>query len=94
MNPGMIGVFIPIIAVGGFFAWMIALSPLGKALADRLRHGPQPLGRAESEDEHAALLEGVEQLRREVAELAERVDFTERVLGQRRGSERIGSGGA
>ena len=94
MNPGMIGVFIPIIAVGGFFAWMISLSPLGRALADRLRHGPQPLGGAGSEDDHAALLEGVEQLRREVAELAERVDFTERVLGQRQGGERIGSGGA
>jgi len=42
MNPGMIGVFIPIIAVGGFFAWMISLSPLGRALAERLRHGPVP----------------------------------------------------
>jgi len=40
----MIGVFIPIIAVGGFFAWMISLSPLGKALAERLRHGPVPRG--------------------------------------------------
>jgi hypothetical protein len=78
MNPGMIGVFIPIIAVGGFFAWMISLSPLGRALAERLRHGPVPRG-AVAED-HAELLDSVEQLRREVAELAERVDFTERML--------------
>ena len=34
--------FIPIIAVGGFFAWMISLSPVGKAIADRLKHGPAP----------------------------------------------------
>jgi len=88
MNPGMIGVFIPIIAVGGFFAWMISLSPLGKALAERLRHGPVPPGGA-SEDQ-AELVESVEQLRREVAELAERVDFTERLLGQQKAVEQIG----
>ena len=77
---GVIALMIPIVAVGGFFGWMIALSPLGKALADRLRHGPpRPAG-----DDQEQLVEGVEQLRREVAELAERVDFTERLLGQGR----------
>lgn len=88
MNPGMIGVFIPIIAVGGFFAWMISLSPLGKALADRLKHGPVP-PRGTGED-HEELLESVEQLRREVAELAERVDFTERLLGQQQVGGQLG----
>ena len=86
----MIGVFIPIVAVGGFFAWMITLSPLGRALAERLRHGPVPPGHAGVGEEVAALVESVEQLRREVAELAERVDFTERMLGQQRGVERLG----
>lgn len=90
MNPGLIGVFIPIIAVGGFFAWMITLSPLGKALAERLRHGPVPPGRGGAGEEVAALVDTVDQLRREVAELAERVDFTERLLGQQRGAERLG----
>lgn len=88
MNPGMVGVFIPIIAIGGFFAWMISMSPVGKAFADRLRHGPVPPAR--SGEDQGELLESVEQLRREVAELAERVDFTERLLGQQHGSERIG----
>ena len=89
MNPGMIGVFIPIIAVGGFFAWMITLSPLGKALAERLRHGPVPPGHVGGGEEVAGLVDSVEQLRREVAELAERVDFTERMLGQQREAERL-----
>jgi hypothetical protein len=84
MNPGIIGVFIPIVAVGGFFAWMIALSPLGKALAERLLHGPRPAGNG---PEHAELEDTVDELRREVAELAERVDFTERLLGQQRAAE-------
>ena len=78
--------FIPIIAVGGFFAWMIALSPVGKAFAERLRHGPVPPGGGTADD-HAELAESVEQLRREVAELAERVDFTERLLGQNQASK-------
>jgi hypothetical protein len=88
-NPGMVGVFIPIIAIGGFFAWMISLSPLGRALADRLRHGPIPRGSGTAEDQ-VELVESVEELRREVAELAERVDFTERLLGQQRSGEQVG----
>ena len=88
MDPGALAIFIPIISVGGFFAWMISLSPLGKAIAERLRHGPVPRG-GTGEDQ-AELVEGVEQLRREVAELAERVDFTERLLGQQQAAGQIG----
>jgi len=90
LNPGMVGVFIPIVAMGGFFCWMISMSPLGKAFAERLRHGPVPPGGGTAED-HAELAESVEQLRREVAELAERVDFTERLLGQQKAVEQIES---
>jgi len=82
---GVLALMIPIVAVGGFFGWMIALSPVGKAIAERLRNGPPQRGA-----EHEDLVDGVEQLRREVAELAERVDFTERLLGQQRGGDRIG----
>jgi hypothetical protein len=78
---GVLALLIPIVAVGGFFAWMISLSPVGKAYAERLRHGPANAGASE---DHAELAESVEQLRREVAELAERVDFTERLLGQQK----------
>jgi aldehyde:ferredoxin oxidoreductase len=84
---GVLALMIPIVAVGGFFAWMISLSPIGKAYAERLRGRKGSSGDAEGQEE---LLESVEQLRREVAELAERVDFTERLLGQQRGSERLG----
>ncbi len=77
IDPGVVAVFIPIVAMGGFFAWMIAISPVGKALAERLRHVPSAGGAGEDQ---AELVESVEQLRREVAELAERVDFTERML--------------
>jgi hypothetical protein len=78
-------VMIPILAVGGFFAWAISMSPVGKAWADRLRHGPVPRsGGGGSADDMAELVDSVDALRREVAELAERVDFTERLLGQQK----------
>ena len=87
MDPGMIGVFIPIVAVGGFFAWMISLSPMGKAFAERLRHGPVPpaVGGRERDE----LVAAVDELRREVAELAERVDFTERLLARQKDVDRL-----
>lgn len=87
MDAGTLGVMIPIVAVAGFFSWMIALSPLGKALADRIRHGPTPPGGAQRGQEE--ILSALEDLRREVAELAERVDFTERLLAKQREAERL-----
>src|SRR2546428_13898817 len=76
---GVVALLIPIIAVGGFFAWMIALSPVGKAFAERLRGGTGLSTRGAGGD---AVLQELEQLRHEVAELAERGDFTERLLAK------------
>jgi hypothetical protein len=90
VDPGVIAVFIPIVAVLGFFGWMVSLSPLGKAMAERLRHGAAPSGKGAGE--HEELLGAVEELRREVAELAERVDFTERLLARRESGDRLPPG--
>ena len=84
---GVLALMIPIVAVGGFFTWMIALSPVGKAYADKVRGKTGQSGPSGDQDE---MLETIDQLRREVAELAERVDFTERLIGQQRGAERLG----
>jgi hypothetical protein len=73
---------------GGGSLFLLAISPVGKAFAERIRHGKRPaVDAADGQDE---LLENVDQLRREVAELAERVDFTERLLGQQRSGDRVG----
>ena len=80
---GVIAVFIPIVAVGGFFLWMIALSPVGKAYAQRIRGDGAPTG------DRAELREEVASLRQEVAELAERVDFTERLLAKQQEVARL-----
>ena len=91
MDPGVIGVFIPIVAVGGFFAWMISLSPMGKAYAERMRHRTKHEGETGDSEE---LRVTVEELRREVAELAERVDFTERLLAKQQPAEKLPPGPA
>ena len=68
----MEGLFAITFIFGGGTLFLLAISPVGKALADRLRgHGPA---------HDPELLAEVEALRHEVAELQERVDFTERML--------------
>jgi len=76
-------VLIPIVAIGGFFAWMISLSPMARAMAERMRKLPV------SDTDREELRDGLEQIRREVAELAERVDFTERLLAKQQEAARL-----
>lgn len=62
---------------GGGTLVLLSFSPLGKAFAERIRHGKQPLPAPEIDP---ALYEEVDQLRAELGEIHERLDFTERLL--------------
>ena len=77
---------------GGGFVFLFSISPIGKALAARItgRLGPA-LNAAEIEDLRAlrAELEEMRDVRTEVAELAERLDFAERLLAKQRESGRL-----
>jgi len=83
MNPEAVAVLIPIVAIGGFFTLMIVRSftkmYTAKLQAERTAPG--------ADAKHEELVAAVEDLRREVAELAERVDFTERLLAKGRDGE-------
>jgi hypothetical protein len=68
---------------GGGSLFLLAMSPVGKALADRIRHGSRPVGPGEPDP---GVLAELEQLRQDVTELQERVDFTERLLAQKAAS--------
>lgn len=71
---------------GGGTLFLLALSPVGKALAERIKgHGAMMAHDPE-------LLAEVDALRSEVAELHERVDFAERLLAQRQEPGKIGAG--
>jgi len=66
------------------------LRPLVSALAKRIADGPK---RGASPDEiavlRADLLDEMQQVRQQVGDLAERVDFAERLLAKNRESERL-----
>ncbi len=63
---------------GGGVCIALAFSPLGRALADRLRHGKTP----PVVDIDPAVYAELDQLRAEMSELQERVDFAERLLAK------------
>lgn len=72
---------------GGGAMFLLAISPVGRAIADRIRRAAP----ADIEAEVYAELDG---LRAEVSELQERVDFAERLLADQREQAHIANRGA
>jgi hypothetical protein len=81
----MEGLFAITFIFGGGTLFLLSISPVGKALADRLRGRTEPAQDPE-------LLAEVDALRQEVAELHERVDFAERVLLNNHERKELGKG--
>jgi hypothetical protein len=84
-----------ILIFGGGSAFLLAISPVGRAIADRIRSGPvaaseESLGRLQETQQ--AILDDLESLRQELGELQERMDFTERLLAQHRETGRVAPG--
>jgi hypothetical protein len=79
------GLFAITFLFGGGTLILLSISPVGRALADRLR------GRVEHPQDPELLAE-VDALRQEVAELHERVDFAERILLNSPDRKEIGTG--
>ncbi len=74
---------------GGGAMFLLAISPVGRAIADRIR-------RAAPADIEAELYAEMDVLRADVSDLQERVDFAERLLSEQREPDQIakrGSGG-
>jgi hypothetical protein len=81
---GVLALSIPIIAILTFGAVMIGRGPIGQALARAIG------GHAgEIELEVVELRQQVEQLRLEMGDMQERVDFAERLLAQPRDADRL-----
>jgi len=86
------------IAAAGFFlaviVGLVSFGPIGRAIAAKIaRSGPAAPG-GEVLDQVAALDERLEAVQRQVGELAERQDFTERLLAKVRERSALGNGGA
>lgn len=78
----MEGVLAVTFLFGGGTLFLLSVSPVGKAFAERLRRQ----GAAEPDPE---VLAELDHLRQEVAELQERMDFTERLLAQQKEPQRL-----
>jgi Tfp pilus assembly protein PilO len=86
-----------ILIFGGGTTVALGFSPVGRAVADRIR-GKHALPeteelRAELAEQRDAQAEELQRVRQEVAELAERLDFAERILAQQRDLQRLEPGG-
>ena len=82
---------------GGGTAFLLAVSPVGRALADRIRTGGQVANQESVEhlrETQQAMLEDLETVRQELGEVQERLDFTERLLAQHREAGRLPAGEA
>jgi hypothetical protein len=83
----MEGILAITLIFGGGTLFLLSISPVGRAFADRLRGHHEPAQDPE-------LLAEVDALRQEVAELHERVDFAERILMKTQDRQELGKGEA
>ena len=67
---------------GGATTYFLASSPIGKAIADRIRGGPAGRDVRALEEQYEGLVDEVETMRGEMTDLQERLDFTERLLAK------------
>jgi hypothetical protein len=86
-----------ILAVGGFFTTVIVafivFGPIGRAIAAKITRKSLGAPGEEFAGQLDAMEERLEGLTQQVTELAERQDFTERLLAQAREKGLLGSGG-
>ena len=79
---------------GGMTVIGLGFSPIGKAVAERIRGKTAAPGvdelRTEMADQQETMAEELQQVRHEVAELAERLDFAERLLAKQREVPKVG----
>ena len=89
MDPGVVGVFIPILGILGFFGLM----GLKTWSNHKLKMREMPDGENERLSEAVQqLYDEVGSMREDLAELQERVDFTERMLSEVKSRNAIGPG--
>ena len=79
----------------GGAVFLLAISPIGRAIADRIRSDRQVAGNdsiRHLQESQQAMLDDLEAMRQELGEVQERLDFTERMLAGQREASRLGPG--
>lgn len=84
-----------VLIFGGGAMFLLAISPIGRAVADRIRSG-RPAPGDESvrhlQETQQAILDDLESVRQELGEVQERLDFAERLLARQRETPQLGPG--
>ena len=80
----MEGVLAIIFIFGGGTVFLLSVSPIGKAYAERIRAKTHELAPPDPQ-----VLAELDELRGQVSELHERVDFAERLLAERREGQQL-----
>lgn len=75
-----------VLIFGGGTLIAISFSPIGRAIAERIR------GTALTSEPHPEVLAEIDELRGHLAELQERMDFSERMLGQQQHAKGLSKG--
>src|SRR2546430_12164107 len=88
--------FLIVFIFGGGTLFLLSISPIGRAIAERIRGKGQQANagelRSELAEHKGALEQELEAVRREGAGLAERGDFAERLVAKHREGQRVGPG--
>jgi hypothetical protein len=94
LNPDdIVGLFAVVMLFGGGTLFLLAISPIGKAVAARI--GKRKAGGPDDDETMVELTElrrEVEEMRHlpeQLSELGERVDFLERLVAKQREAERL-----
>jgi hypothetical protein len=80
---------------GGGAVFLLSISPVGRAIADRIRRGGGDLSHelaARIRESQLAMEDELEGLRHELVEVQERLDFAERLLAKQREPEQLAPG--
>jgi hypothetical protein len=80
------GILAILLIFGGGTLIAVSFSPIGRAIAERIRGAPLDSGA------DPAVYEELERMRGDMAELHERLDFTERLLAKSRDVEQLPGG--
>jgi len=82
---------------GGGTLFLLSVSPIGRAIAERIKPGPQPFDQQKLErieDAQLAIVEELDLVRQEMNDIQERLDFTERLLARQRELGRLPEAGS
>jgi hypothetical protein len=72
---------------GGGTLFLLSVSPIGRAIAERIKHGSHAVDQQKLErieDAQLAIVDELDVVRQEMTDVQERLDFTERLLARQR----------